>query len=174
MLSMFHPDAYISSLTDIRPEYFVKRGIKGLIIDLDNTLLSWKSGTIEPEISGLLQDYTAAGLKICVVSNAFNSRVSDILTPLGIPGVGRARKPRRKPFLKALKILGTDKDETAVVGDQLFTDVFGGNRLGCYTALVKPICKTEFVGTRFVRIAEKLVLRNLVKNRIVKAPVRRH
>ncbi|WP_418792544.1 YqeG family HAD IIIA-type phosphatase [Phosphitispora sp. TUW77] len=161
---MFHPDAYIISLTDMEPGFFTERGIKGLIIDLDNTLLSWKSGTIEPEICGLLQDYIAAGIKLCVVSNALNSRVAAILGPLGIPGVARARKPMRKPFLMAMNILGTQKDETAVIGDQIFTDVYGGNRMGFYTVLVEPISKTEFIGTRIVRIAEKIVLRNLAKN----------
>ncbi len=173
MLSLFHPDAYISSLADITPRYFIERGIKGLIIDLDNTLLSWESGAIEPEISGILKEYIAAGLKLCVVSNSFNSRVSGILSPLGIPGVAMARKPRRKPFLKAMKILGTGTNETAVIGDQLFTDVCGGNRLGFYTVLVKPISKKEFLGTRVVRIAEKIVIRKLVKKQIINAPGRR-
>ena len=174
LLARFSPDLYVSSLAEIRPCHFIDQGIIGLILDLDNTIISWKSCEIDSGMVDLLQEYIEAGLRLCVVSNAFDRRVTDVLGPLGIPSVSRAKKPRIKPFLKAMHILGTEKDETAVVGDQLFTDVLGGRRLGVYTVLVKPISKYEFVGTRVVRIAEKILIRRMVKRSIIKMPLRRH
>lgn len=170
MLVKFYPNAYISSLQEISPAYFKQRGIKGLILDLDNTIIPWKAGVLRQETVNLLKNYTSAGLKLCIVSNAFNRRVTNLLKPLGVPWVARAGKPRRKPFVKALKILGTGPHETAVIGDQLFTDILGGNRIGLYTMLVIPMSKREFVGTKLVRVVEKAFLRRLAKKGIIEIP----
>ena len=170
MLARLYPKAYVSSLTDISPAYFREKGIKGIILDLDNTIIPWKAGTMAPEMVDLITHYRESGLGLCVVSNAFNNRVVDLLGPLGIPSVARAKKPLRRPFIKAQDILGTTTLETAVVGDQLFTDILGGNRLGFYTVLVRPISKKEFIGTRFVRLLEKMLLHRLVKKGIIEFP----
>ena len=170
MLGKFCPKAYISSLTDIGPEFFLDRGIKGLILDLDNTLIAWKAGVLEPDMIELIKTYKDAGLQLCVVSNAFNKRVTNLLHPLGVPWVARAGKPKRKPFVKALDILGTTTGETAVIGDQIFTDILGGNRIGLYTVLVIPISKKEFIGTKIVRMVEKLLLIRLAQKGIIEKP----
>ncbi len=170
MFMNIYPKAYISSLSDVKADYFKEKGIKGLILDLDNTIIPWKAAILQPEMADLLKGYQASGLNLCVVSNAFNRRVVGLLEPLGIPGVAWARKPRRKSFLKAMDILGTTPAETAVVGDQLFTDIWGGNRLGLYTVLVIPISKKEFFGTRFVRLLEKFVLNRLAKKGVIEIP----
>ncbi len=170
MLVKFYPNAYISSLADVNPGYFSARGIKGLILDLDNTIIPWRAGDFEPEIVNLIKEYKEAGLKLCVVSNAFNKRVTGLLEPLGIPWVARAGKPRRKPFVKALSILGSTAGETAIIGDQLFTDIFGGNRIGLYTVLVVPISKREFIGTKFVRVLEKIFLHKLAQKGVIEKP----
>lgn len=169
-MGRLQPDAYVMSLSAVSPGYFTGRGIKGLILDLDNTLIPWQSGRFEPKMIKLLKHYLDSGLKLCVVSNAFNKRVTNILDPIGIPGVARAVKPRRKAFLKALEIMGTTVEETAVVGDQLFTDIYGGNRLGLYTVLVVPISKREFLGTKFVRMVERRVLLRLAKKGVIEIP----
>ena len=170
LLARLYPKAYVSSLTDISPAYFLEKGIKGLILDLDNTIIPWKAGIFAPDMIELIKRYRESGLGLCVVSNALNNRVVDLLGPLGIPSVARAKKPLRRPFIKAQDILGTTTRETAVVGDQLFTDILGGNRLGFYTVLVRPISKKEFIGTRFVRLLEKLLLHRLVKKGIIEFP----
>ena len=170
LLARLYPKAYVSSLKDISPDYFLDKGIKGIILDLDNTIIPWKAGTITPEMVDLITRYRESGLGLCVVSNALNKRVMNLLGPLGIPAVAGAKKPFRKPFLKAVDILGTTTRETAMVGDQLFTDILGGNRLGFYTILVRPISKKEFIGTRFVRLIEKLLLNRLIKKGIIDSP----
>lgn len=170
MLRRFYPKAYILSLSQIGPEYFLEKGIRGVILDLDNTLIPWQCGVMEPDMSELLKTYLRAGLKLCVVSNAFSNRVERLLQPLGIPGIARAAKPRRKAFMEALQILGTAERETAVVGDQIFTDIFGGNRLGLYTVLVVPMSKREFLGTKLVRLIEKTMINRLSKRGMIEIP----
>ena len=84
---------------------------------------------------------------------------------LGIPFISRAQKPRRGGFHRAVFFLGVKPEETAVIGDQIFTDVLGGNRAGLYTILVVPIARREFVGTKFSRAMEYFVLRRLQRGR---------
>lgn len=167
MLRKLYPKAFVPSLVGISPDFFIEKGIRGLILDLDNTIIPWHAGDIGPETEDLVRKFRDSGLSLCIVSNALDKRVTSLLEPLGVPWVSRAAKPRRKPFFRALKILGTLPEETAVVGDQLFTDILGGNRLGLYTVLVVPMSKREFVGTRLVRIVEKILLARLVKKGIV-------
>ncbi len=81
---------------------------------------------------------------------------------LGIPGLSKANKPSRRAFLQALDLLGSRPEQAAMIGDQVFTDVLGGNRLGLYTILVVPLCRREFLGTRVLRLVERVILRNLV------------
>jgi len=170
MLAKLYPNAYISSMMNLGPEFLAKKGIRALILDLDNTLLAWKNGVFEPDMVNHLKAYKDLGIKLCVVTNAFNKRVTALVGPLGIPWVARAGKPRRRPFIKALKILGTTEAETAVVGDQLFTDVLGGNRMGLFTILVMPINKKEFIGTRVIRLAEKYCLLRMAKKGLIEIP----
>lgn len=170
MLRKFYPKEYIWSLSRIGPEFFIHKGIKGVILDLDNTIIPWRSGIMEPHMADLLKQFLQSGLRLCVVSNALSNRVERLLEPLGIPGIARAVKPRRKAFRAALNIMGTTKEETAVVGDQIFTDIFGGNRLGLYTVLVVPMSKKEFMGTKIVRILEKTLLNRMCKKGIIEIP----
>ena len=170
MLAKLYPNAYISSLMDVEPEFLAEEGIRGLILDLDNTLVAWKTGAFESGMIKHLKSYKDMGIKLCVVTNAMNKRVAALVKPLGIPWVARAGKPSRRPFIKALKILGTTEAETAVVGDQLFTDILGGNRMGLFTILVMPISKREFIGTKFVRLAEKYYLLRMAKKGLIEIP----
>jgi len=165
-----YPDAYVGSLADISTAYLKQKRIRGLILDLDNTIIPWRAGAIDSRTLKILNSYKESGLRLCVVSNALNRRVSGLLEQIDVPWVARARKPRRKPFLRALDILGTGAAETAVIGDQLFTDVLGGNRLGCHTVLVVPISKKEFIGTRFVRVVEQMLLKRLAKKGVIELP----
>ena len=163
MLRMLCPQIYMAAVSDLTPEFLTGRGIKGIILDLDNTILPWKAKKLAAEEVALVKRLQEQGFKICVVSNARHRRVISLLEPLNIPAISLARKPRRTPFRKALAILGTTASETAVVGDQIFTDVLGGNRLGMYTILVTPVSHQEFIGTKLVRLLEKRVLKRMVR-----------
>ncbi|MHB8124029.1 MAG: YqeG family HAD IIIA-type phosphatase [Desulfitobacteriaceae bacterium] len=159
MFELFRPTLQAKSLDGISIERLVSEGIRGLIIDLDNTMTPWNDLEVGPRVSRWFSELQAAGIQSCVVSNnKHRRRVAVVAEKLGIPFVFRATKPRGKAFRAGMKILKTGPKDTAVIGDQIFTDILGGNRLGLYTILVLPISDHEFVGTRFLRQMEKLLV----------------
>jgi len=163
VLKMLCPDVYLESIYDLDLEKLKKKGIKGIITDLDNTLISWGENTIYPSLNEWFEKLRAEGFKVCIVSNNSPDRVSIFAEKFNIPAVSGATKPRRRPFRRALEKLGIRPEEAAVLGDQVFTDVLGGNRLGLFTILVIPVSPREFIGTRVVRQIERYVLKALKK-----------
>jgi hypothetical protein len=136
-----------------------RRGISALIFDLDNTLIVRGENKVEPEVLKWLRDLRRQGFKLCIVSNNTRGKGERLARILDLPGVFAAAKPRRWAFRKALALLGTQPGETAFVGDQLFTDVLGGNRMGLFTILVSSRGGPDFILTRLVvRKIERLIL----------------
>jgi HAD superfamily phosphatase (TIGR01668 family) len=168
MLRKLCPQTQTTSVCDLDPVFFKEQGIRGIIIDLDNTLVPWGEDSIEPEMVAWVRTMQSAGLKFCILSNALETRVRTVADILKIPFVSRAVKPRKSPFRKALEKLGTQPEETAVIGDQLFTDILGGNRLDLYTVWTTPISQEEFVSTKAVRRLERLVVRRFRKKGILR------
>ncbi len=163
ILSYLKPDAVVDSLWDVSLDQMKSRGIKGLLVDLDNTLVEYRKYVSTPRVREWLKSVERAGLGICIVSNSRRrKKVAEFSQQVGVPAISRAGKPRRGSFRKALSMLGLAPEETAIIGDQLLTDILGGNRLGCYTVLVMPITRQEFLGTRIVRILERRILKLLV------------
>lgn len=166
MLSKLCPHSRTETAANLSPDFFISRGIKGLIIDLDNTLVAWGKYKITREMRDWVQTMLASGLKMCILSNALEQRVRFVGEVLGIPWVSRATKPRKNSFKRALEILNTTPQETAVIGDQLFTDIFGGNRMALYTIWTTPISSQELISTKAVRHLERLVLKSFRKKGI--------
>jgi hypothetical protein len=110
-----------------------------------------------------VQRLHAVGLAGCIVSNNFSLRVRQVGELLGLPVVGWAVKPVPVGFWRAMSIMGTTPATTALVGDQLFTDVLGGNLVGMYTILVEPLSTEEFPTTKLVRRLERLIRARIVK-----------
>jgi len=158
VFELLKPSLFLASVTEIPLEQLKHKGIKGIIFDLDNTVTCWNQNTVRPEIESLFTLLSSYNFRACISSNNSPERGDAVAAKLGIPSVFNAGKPRRRSFRQAMQIMGTNPVETAVVGDQVFTDVLGGNRLGLYTILVTPLSKHEFIGTRLVRRIEKLVL----------------
>ncbi|AFQ43013.1 YqeG family HAD IIIA-type phosphatase [Desulfosporosinus meridiei] len=159
MLEYFQPTHQANSLDLIPVEQLSRDGIRGLIIDLDNTMTPWNNLEVAPKVETWFKEVKAAGIRACVVSNnSKRQRVAVVADQLGIPFVFGATKPRRKAFRAGMKLLETGQKDTAVIGDQLFTDILGGNRLGLYTILVTPINDREFIGTRIMRRIEKVLV----------------
>jgi len=100
------------------------------------------------------------GFRICIVSNNSGAKIKEFANQLEVPIIQKARKPSRRPFYRAMKLMSTKPEETVMVGDQIFTDIVGGNRSGLFTILVLPISKIEFVGTRVTRFFERIVLKH--------------
>lgn len=157
MRGIFHPDLEYERLQDIKVEDLHANGIKGLILDLDNTITPWNDRTITKLVMDWFETIKAAGIKACIVSNNKGpDRVSTVADILEILYVHRAKKPRKSAFRKGLDVLELSESEVAVIGDQLFTDIFGGNLSGLKTILVSPIHEKEFPGTKVLRFLERL------------------
>lgn len=163
MLKKVTPDLVLNSIYDLDLAFLKKKGIKGIITDLDNTLVVWNVCQVEEPLEKWLFAVKEADFKLCILSNNSSGRVDDFAAKIGVPAVSKAVKPRRIGFRRALKQMGLKASETAVLGDQLFTDILGGNRAGLFTILVTPLSQKEFIGTRLVRQVERILLRKLKK-----------
>lgn len=161
MPAILYPDIYVNSILDIPLPALEQLGIKAFILDLDNTLTEWNSNEVREEIIDWFVRIKAAGFKACILSNNGEQRVITVAQILDIPYIFRARKPSRRAFYKAIELMQVQPAETAVIGDQIFTDVLGGNRAGLFTILVVPIARREFAGTKISRLFEYFVLRKL-------------
>ncbi|GGK18190.1 hypothetical protein GCM10010965_09070 [Caldalkalibacillus thermarum] len=156
MLKQLLPDLYVPSVYDIDLEALKQRGVKGIITDLDNTLIEWDRPSATPELAEWLKKVEHMGFKIVVVSNNNEDRVRRFCQPLSIPFIHKARKPFHFAFKRAQHMMNLSSREVVVIGDQLLTDVLGGNRLGLYTILVVPVADTDGFFTRINRRIERI------------------
>jgi len=163
MGNLLTPDLYVESVLALNLEKLKERNIKGLIIDIDNTLVSWEIKYASEKTKEWLLNLEKEGFKVCLVSNNTEDRVVTFNEKLKLPAIHRASKPRTGAFRKAMKTLGTNVENTAVIGDQIFTDVLGGNRMKLFTVLVVPLEGREFWWTTFVRKIERHVLKVVLK-----------
>lgn len=162
MLEVLVPDQYVASIFDIKLDALKVRGIDALIIDIDNTLVGWKTKTADTRLLEWFELLESKGFKVCLLSNNTKDRVVKFTQSIRIPAVYRAAKPGKRAFRKAMEIMDKTESQTAVIGDQIFTDIFGGNRIGLYTLLVMPINKNEFITTRYMRKLEKRMIKKMV------------
>lgn len=157
------PDRIVRHVSDLTPALLTEQhGIRAVICDLDNTLAEWRSEHIAEEVSHWLKALQDTGISVCIASNTRNlHRLERIAGAMGIAHVpGNANKPGISGLKRALALLNAHAGEAAMVGDQLFTDIVAGNRLGLYTVLVNPLSPKEFIGTKVIsRNLERLVLR---------------
>lgn len=165
MLKLLTPDLHIESVFKLNLEKLRKNNIRGLIIDIDNTLVSWEIKYATEKIKTWLLSLRKEGFEVCLVSNNTRDRVVIFNEELKLPAIHRALKPRIGAFKKAMKAIGTTAENTAVIGDQIFTDVLGGNRMGLFTVLVVPIVGKEFWWTTFVRKIERHILKVILKDK---------
>ena len=158
MLKSFLPSEHVKSIFDIKPEDLKKRGIKGIITDLDNTLVEWDRPMPTPELIKWFENMHAHGILVTVVSNNNEQRVGTFCKPLHTPFIHRAKKPLRSAFKKATDQMGIKLEEAVVIGDQLLTDVFGGNRGGFHTILVTPVSQSDGINTKINRFLERRIM----------------
>ena len=158
MLQIFYPDAYLDSVHCIDFKYYSKMGYKGIIFDIDNTLVCHGAPATK-EIITFITFLKALGYEIMLMSNNKEPRVKSFAEAVG--GIGyiyKANKPAKRSYLQCMKKMHTDVDTTLFVGDQLFTDVWGAKRCGIFSILVKPIDKKEEIQIILKRYLEKIVL----------------
>lgn len=158
-MDKLYPDIYFESIFDVQTEDLQDMNIKGVIVDIDNTIVPWDNKKLNDEVFNWFKELIQNNFKLCLISNGMSKRVEYFSNQLDIPAIGKAVKPRKKAFKQALKILDLKRSEIAVIGDQIFTDILGGNRMGFTTILVDPIVENEFITTKIMRYFERLVIK---------------
>ena len=158
MYKYFYPDMYSLSIYDIPYHSLRSSGIKHLLFDADNTVCA--VGVSEPgvETAFFFCKLRDMGFNICILSNGKADRVARFAKALDVPFVAKAKKPLKRGANLALAALGAGASETAVIGDQIFTDIWCGKRHKCYTVLVKPISDAEEWYIKLKRFFETFVL----------------
>lgn len=156
MLECFYPDICIDSAYDIDYEEMYKKGYRGIIFDIDNTLVR-DNAPADERSTALIASLKRIGFKCMVVSNNKERRVKPFCEKVGMEYVFKAHKPGTDGFYTAMKMMGTDRNNTFFVGDQLLTDVCGSKRTGLLTILVKPMDPHEEKQIVFKRKIEKII-----------------
>jgi HAD superfamily phosphatase (TIGR01668 family) len=164
-LALLWPDVRLERVEHITRPFLEERGLKGLILDLDNTLVPYGLMDEIPQLVAWARGLSEAGVSARLVSNAMPERVRVWSERLNIPGVGVAGKPLPGGFRRAMRSMGLSGRQVAVVGDQLFTDVLGGKLAGAYTILVDPLSANALPHTRFARAAERVALNGFPADR---------
>lgn len=157
MFERFFPDAIQESTYEIDFEALQRQGIKGVLFDIDNTLVE-HGADATPRAVALFKKLEQLGIKSCLISNNKEERVLRFNKEIGTNYIYDAHKPSGKNYRKAMELMGTDLSNTIFVGDQLFTDVFGAKRIGMRNILVRPIDPKEEIQIVLKRYLEKIVL----------------
>jgi hypothetical protein len=140
-----------------------------LIFDLDNTITEWNSQDISAETRQWFEKVRNMGFVVGILSNNNEKRIQGVAEQLNVPYVFNGRKPLRRGYHKVMRQLEVAPEETVMLGDQIFTDIWGGNRMKLYTILIEPIHAREYWGTKITRQFEKIVLRRLKKSRKIQS-----
>lgn len=154
---LLKPKIKLHRVTDINSELLRKYGIRGLILDVDNTLSIHHGEVLTDGLEDWLSDMRGNGVKLVVLSNSKRRRVEPFAAKIKLPFISMGLKPLPFKLSAARKILGTKRRETAIVGDQIFTDTLGGNLYGVKTILLDPIKLESSKSFKFKRRIERAV-----------------
>ncbi len=158
-MGIFKPDFQFDSILDITPAFLADKDIKALLLDVDNTLAHHFSQTPIDGLDIWLKEIADANIKAVVFSNARASRVAPFAEKIGLSYIPKAMKPLPFGFLRSKKILGVELRSTAIIGDQIFTDMLGGNISGAKTILVTPMHEESGRLFKIKRRLERVILK---------------
>ena len=158
-----YPNAYLENVQEITIQFLMENKLKALILDVDNTLIDYYKN-LSNEVIKWAHELQGQGIKLYILSNTNKKeKVKNVADKLEIPYKMFARKPSKKGFKDIQKELKIESENIGVVGDQIFTDVIGGNRCNMFTILVDPVTPKDFWYT-----AWKRPLENIIKNKLQK------
>ncbi|MGX6961810.1 YqeG family HAD IIIA-type phosphatase [Vagococcus xieshaowenii] len=163
MFSKHKPTWMLEAIYQLTPEQLAKHQIKGILTDLDNTLIAWNNPEGTDELRQWIATMNQAGINVIVVSNNNPERVQKALESLQLDFVANAMKPFSKGIKEGVEKLGLTAHEVVMVGDQVMTDVRASNGAGVRSILVKPIVNTDSWKTQLNRAMEKVVMKSLAK-----------
>lgn len=152
------PDYMFGSYREITPAFLLERGIRALLIDIDNTLAPYEQPDPDEAIRAWFASLAENGISAALVSNNHAPRVERFNETLGLLAFSDSGKPSRKTLLRAMEALVVSPAETAVLGDQLLTDAYGGKHIGLPAIIVPPIHDKTNLFFRFKRLLEKPVI----------------
>ena len=164
MLERFFTDEYVDSAYGIPFEEQYRKGYRGIIFDVDNTLVP-HGAPADARSIGLFERLRAMGFSTCILSNNKEPRVAPFAGQVKSPYIFKGGKPSVKGYERAMEVMGTGRENTLFIGDQLFTDVWGARRTGLYSILTKPMDPHEEIQIVFKRYLEAVVLRAYKKQR---------
>ncbi len=159
----FMPDLYLDDIYGITPTFLKEKGIRAVLLDIDNTLVTYDDPKPTPSVLAWLEELKNNGIKAAFISNNHKARVELFNEELQLFATWDSGKPSGRCYRAAMKHLGTDDTNTAVIGDQVFTDVWSAKRLGLFAILVKPIKDKTNLFFRSKRALEKPILRRYAK-----------
>ncbi len=160
-----YPTYTFDKVESIPLELLKELNIKLVLLDMDNTLIDNK-GKYSKELKRWIKNVKAKGIKCYIMSNSISEKmVKKISKELGMQYYYKARKPRQKGYYYMLEKTQVEKENILMIGDQLFTDIYGGNRFGIKTILVKPINKKEIIVSKIKRPFERVILNHYYKKK---------
>lgn len=165
MLEKLFPDIYIKSIAELPIEELKKRGIKALVFDIDNTISPYDVAEPDDDALAVLDKLKEEGFKICLLSNNKEQRIKLFNKKIGAYAYWEAGKPGVKKLREAMDEMGTDSKSTAMVGDQVFTDMWCGHNAGLLSIMTAPICERDQLITKVKRPLERFVMSIYFKKR---------
>ncbi len=164
----FIPDIYQKSIYHIDYDKLLDDGIKCLLLDLDNTCVPYKDTEPNKKLMELFETLKDMGFKLIIFSNAPKRRIAPFKKMLNVDSLARAGKPLKRNFLKIIKMFNYDLSDVAIIGDQLYKDILGGNKVGIKTILVNPMSKDDMFLTKLIfRPLEKIKYEKLAKKELL-------
>ena len=168
-MNNFIPDMYQKSIYHIDYDKLMDDGIKCILFDLDNTCVPYKDKVANKKLIELFNDLKDMEFKLIIFSNAPKKRIYPFKKALNVDCVARAGKPSKKSFMKIIKLFNYDLSQIVIVGDQLYKDILGGNKVGIKTILVNPMSLDDMIITKLIfRPLEKIKYHQLEKKGLLK------
>lgn len=162
MTNKFLPNSYYKNIYKINYQKLKKNHIKCLLFDLDNTCIPYKEKKPTKELESLFKKLTKMGFHVVIFTNASKRRTIPF-NKLQVECNYSSKKPFKTNFNKIITKYHYHKEEVCIIGDQLFTDIYGGNKVGIYTILVDPLSKDDLIFTKILRILEIIVMHRYKK-----------
>ena len=165
-MEKYVPDIYKKSIYDVDYKKLKSNGIKCILFDLDKTIVPYNIKAPNKKVMDLFKQIKSLGIKIIIFSNSGKKRLKPFKEMLEVDCCPRAFKPSPKKFVAIIDGYKYALDEVAIIGDQLLTDILGGNRVGITTILINPISKKDHIVTWYNRLREKGIIKKLSKKDI--------
>ncbi len=160
---ILYPKLYLNNVKEITINILNKYNLKGLALDVDNTLIDYDKNLLEGA-EKWAENLKSEGIKLCILSNSnHKNKVENVAKKLNIPYIYFAKKPLKKGFKKAKEMLNLEANQIGVVGDQILTDVIGANKSNMFSILVKPINEKDIFITKIKRPIEQIIIKKYLK-----------